>query len=170
MVVERENSGENIVRKRRKRHRRGLEHKATDFFSIANEEMIRRAFDSLLTEMLFDFSRSPPQPYNHNLHRKIYHRNTDKKPAPALVVKLIHQHGLVNMSRPKQRPGLYACSCDFFFFVFPCKKLTALVRGDLYYLQCNKQQVVFQYLQRGGGREAKVCLAMPTAQGPPLGL
>lgn len=60
VMVEGEDSGENVVRERHGL-RGSVEHHAHKFSDIANEEAIRGSSDSLPREMALDFSGPPPE-------------------------------------------------------------------------------------------------------------
>ena len=64
VMVEREDSGEDVVRERHGL-RGGLQHHADKFFNISNEEAVRGASDPLPGEMVFNFSGSPPKHHDH---------------------------------------------------------------------------------------------------------
>lgn len=61
VVIEGEDSGEDVVRERRDGLRGSVEHHGDEFVDVANEEAIRGASEALLREMTLDFHRSPPQ-------------------------------------------------------------------------------------------------------------
>lgn len=61
VMVEGKDSRENVVREIRHGLRGSLQHHGHKFFNVSNEETIRGSSDTLLGEMAFNFSRSPPE-------------------------------------------------------------------------------------------------------------
>lgn len=81
VMVEGEDSRENVVREWHGL-RGSLEHHANKFFHVSNEETIRGSSDSLLGEMAFNPSRSPPEQHCNPEHEEHEHERERKKLKP----------------------------------------------------------------------------------------